>query len=119
MVTLQVSDELAGTIKTEATLRGVSVEKYLRSAVQRERTLSARQKIEEEQAWWLGLPLSERAKYEGKFVAIHERKLVDHDLDRLALYQRVRKNFGNLPVLIMPAEGPREIRVYSPRLARP
>ena len=64
MVALQISEELAGTIKTEATLRGVSVEDYLRAAIRRERTLAARQKIEGEQEWWLSLPLSERAKYQ-------------------------------------------------------
>ncbi|MEW6029471.1 MAG: DUF5678 domain-containing protein [Chloroflexota bacterium] len=118
MATFKISEELAGTIQKEAMLRGMSVEDYLQSAVRRERTISARVKIESEQEWWLGLPLSQRAKYEGEFVAIHNRKLVDHDKDEQALYARTRKKFGKTPVLIMPAEGPREIRIYSPRLVR-
>ncbi len=80
--------------------------------------MAARLKIESEQEWWLNLPLSRRAKYEGEFVAIHSRKVVDHDKDEAALYARTRKKYGKTPVLIMPAEGPREIRIYSPRLAR-
>ena len=118
MVALQISEELAGTIKTEATLRGVSVEDYLRAAIRRERTLAARQKIEGEQEWWLSLPLSERAKYQWEFVAVHNQKLVDHDKDRDVLFKRIWERYGKTPVLIMPAEGPRDIRIYSPRLVR-
>jgi hypothetical protein len=118
MVTLQISDELAGTIEKEAKLRGVSVEDYLRSAIRHERTVAARLKIEQEQEWWLGLPLAKRAKYQGEFVAIHNQELIDHDKNEEALYKRTRKKYGKVSVLIMPAEGPREIRMYSPRLVR-
>lgn len=76
MVTLRISEELAGRIEKEAAMRGVSVEEYLRSAVLRERSIAARLKIETEQEWWLNLPLTTRAKYEGEFVAIHEQTLV-------------------------------------------
>jgi hypothetical protein len=33
-------------------------------------------------------------------VAIHQGKLVDHDSDQLALYQRVDRRYRNTPVLI-------------------
>jgi len=118
MVAIQISEDLAERIKKEATLRGISVEDYLRTAIQRERTVAARLKIETEQEWWLSLPLTKRAKYEGKFVAIHNQKIVDHDKDEAALYKRMRKKYGKTSVLIMPAEGPREIRMYSPKLVR-
>jgi len=118
MTTLQVSKELAGTIQREAKTRGMSVDDYLRSVIQRERTLKARQKIEQEQEWWLALPLSERAKYEGEFIAVHDQKLIDHDKDETALNRRIREKYGKTPVLVMPAEGPREIRIYSPQLVR-
>ena len=118
MVALNISDDLASAIKDEASKRGLSVEEYLRFTVKRERTLSARQKLEQEQAWWLALPLRERAKYEGEFVAIHEQKVIDHDRDESTLYERIRKMHGKTPVLVMPAEGPKEIRLYSPRIVR-
>lgn len=118
MIALHISDELAGAIKEEATTRGISVEEFLRSAIKRERTMNARQKIEQEQAWWLALPLSKRAKYEGEIVAIHGQKLIDHDKNEAALYKRIREKYGKTSVLVMPAEGPREIRIYSPRLIR-
>lgn len=116
MAVLQVSEDLVQSIQEEATLRGLSVESFLHGAVARERTLSDRRKIEREQAWWLSLPLSERAKYEGEYVAVHGLQLVDHDRDRAALYRRVHARYGNTAILIMPAEGPREIVMRSPRI---
>ena len=118
MTTLQVSDELAQTICLEAATRGVPVEEFLKIVLRRERTLAERRKIEQEQAWWLGRPLSERAKYEGKFIAVHNQQVVDSDEDDSALHQRIRAKYGKAAVLIMPAEGPKEIRIFNPRLVR-
>lgn len=73
MVTLKVSEDLARQIQDQADDRGQTIEDFLRAVVLREQTLIARQKIEGEQSWWLGLPLSERARYEGQYVAVHER----------------------------------------------
>jgi hypothetical protein len=116
VTTIQISDELAQEIWSEAETRGLPIEDFLRTAIRHARTLTDRHKIEQEQSWWLSLPLSERAKYEGKFIAVHNRTLVDYDSDEQALYQRVRAKYGTTAVLIMPAEGPREIRIFSPRL---
>ncbi len=118
MAALQISKELAGSIQNEARMRGVSIEHYLRVAIRRERVLSSRKIIEQEQEWWLTLPLNERAKYEGEYIAVHKQRLIDHDKDEAALYKRIREKYGKAPILVMPAEGPREIRIYSPRLVR-
>lgn len=117
MIVLQVSEELGSTIQNEAEIRGVSIEDYLESVIQREKTLSARRKIEQEQAWWINLPLSQRAKYENTYIAVHNEALVDHDVDEQALYKRIRAKYGKTPILIMPAEGPRELHIFSPQLA--
>jgi len=116
MVALKVSDDLGRMIQDEAKTRGLSVEEYLKPMVQREKTMAARQKIEQEQKWWLGQPLSERARYEGECVAVHNQVLVDHDKDKAKLYKRIRSRYGNIPVLIMPAEGSQEIRIFSPHV---
>ncbi len=115
---LKISDELAQEIWNEAETYGLPVEDLLRTAIRRERTLANRRKIEEEQTWWLNLPLSKRAKYEGKFVAVHNKTLVDHDQNETALHQRIRAKYGNTAILVMPAEGPREIRILSPRMVQ-
>lgn len=113
---LQISEELADVIQQEAKERQETVENFLRSTLQRERTLSNRQKIEREQKWWESLPLTKRAEFSGKYIAIHNRQLVDHDKNETELYARIRKKFGKTPVLIMPAEGPQDIQIYSPRV---
>lgn len=118
MTILQISDELAQEIISEADVRGLPLEDFLRAVIRRERTLADRRKIEQEEAWWLSLPLSERAQFEGKFVAVHEQRLVDSDPDEDALYRRVRAKYGKTAVLVMPASGPKEIRILSPRLVR-
>lgn len=118
MVALNISTELADNIQKEAVNRGMTVEEFLRAAIKRERSLAARRKIEREQAWWLSLPESKRAKYKGEFVAIHNLAVVDHDREESALYKRVRQKFGKTSVLVMPAEGVKEIRIYSPRVTR-
>lgn len=116
MTVIQISDALAQEISSEARTRGLAIEDFLKAAVRRERTLADRRKIEQEQAWWLSLPLSERAQYEGKFVAIHHQLVVDSDPAEIQLYQRVRTRYGNQAVLVMPAAGPRDINLRSPRM---
>jgi hypothetical protein len=116
MAALKVSDELAKTIQGEAMKRGVSVEEFLQSVILHEKTLAARRKIEKEQDWWLNLPLSERAKYEGEYVAVNNQQLVDHDMDSEALHNRIRAKYGKTPILIMPAKGPQDIHIFSPHL---
>lgn len=118
MTILEVSEKLAWEIQTEAKERGLAIEEFLRKFLQRERTLANRREIEQEQAWWLNLPLNARAKYEGEFVAIHNQQLIDHSQDENALHKRIRTKYGKMPILIMPAEGPQKINIYSPRLIR-
>ena len=116
MTVLQISEDLAQEISSVAENRGVAVEEFLRIMMRRERTLAQRKKIEQEQNWWLTRPLSERAQYEGQYVAVHNQELIDHDPDRQALRRRIRTKYGQTAILMMPAEGPSEILIFSPRL---
>ncbi len=118
MVALNISADLADKIQTEATTHGMTVEEYLRAAIKHERALAARKKIEREQTWWLSQPESKRATYKGEFVAIHDLSVVDHDKEEAALYKRVRQKYGKTSVLVIPADGVKEIQIYSPRVAR-
>jgi len=56
--------------------------------------------------------------YTGQYVAIREGKVVDHDDDVVQLEQRVRAQFGLLPVLIAPVTPapPRELSWRGGRL---
>ena len=59
--------------------------------------------------------------YAGQYIAMFQGRVVDHDLDRVALSERVRDQYGNQPVLItiVRAEVLQDIVVRSPRLLPP
>ena len=54
----------------------------------------------------------------GQYAAVYRGQLVDHDVDQLALYQRIQARFHGLPVLIRQVrpEVEQTIMVHSPRL---
>lgn len=116
---LDIPATLADTISSEARARGLSVPDFLEAMLRMERLTSERQAVEREQAWWLNLPLSERAPYGGQYIAVCEQQVVDSDQNPAALRKRIRARFGRRPVLIMPAEGPRDVRITSPRILSP
>lgn len=80
-----------------------------------------RTKIHAEAEAWRSLPATVQRSYGEDFVAVHDRQVVDHHRDRLTLYRRVRARFGDVPILITPANAasPREFRIISPRVERP
>jgi hypothetical protein len=118
MPVLEISEETTRLIEQESDAFDMPVDSLLVQALRHLRTVENHKRIGQEQAWWLSQPLSVRAKYEGEYVAVHNQLLIDHDKDRVALHDRIRAKFGNKPVLVMPAEGPREVFVRSPRIVR-
>ncbi len=58
------------------------------------------------------------AHYRGVYIAMKDGVVVDHDLDRLALYERVAATWGDTPVLVTPVrEQPIQgFVIRSPRL---
>lgn len=59
-------------------------------------------------------------KYPKEWVAIHNQQLVDHDLNDVALYRRIRQTYGRTSVLIRQVqESPvREIWMRTPTTGR-
>jgi hypothetical protein len=76
--------------------------------------------IRVEAAAWRALPEAARRRYGNDYVAVHRGQVIDRDADRLTLFRRVRARFGNVPILITPANAPspREFAILSPRLER-
>lgn len=116
MTTLQIPTPLAEKIEHEARTDGMAIADLLEHALKLYRLETQRQKIGAEADWWDGVSEDVRNRYRGEFVAIHRKTVVDHDRDRVALYDRVRKRYGNLAVLIAPATGTPTLRILSPRL---
>lgn len=89
-----------------------ALRKYLWEAKER--------KIEREMEAYRTMHAGLKQRFLGKYVAIHNGELVDHDADRRALSQRVRQKYGNAAVLITPVEDKpeREFLILSPRFER-
>lgn len=135
-VELSIKSSLYAALEQEARERNQSVQELIEIVVagflamsnaatsvpqtSAETTIAAarRAKIHTEAEAWRSLPKTERRRYGSQFVAVHKGQVIDHDLDRLQLYRRVRQQFGNTPILITPADEPhpREFRILSPRL---
>ncbi len=60
-----------------------------------------RQKISEESELFRQQYPELKQKYLGRYIAMHQGKVVDHDVDEDALWQRVRERYGRTPVLIV------------------
>ena len=119
MSEIVVHEPLASTIRQEAEAEGIGVETLLDTALRHYRFEAQRKKIAGEAEWWRTQPSAVRTPYAGEFVAVHHRQIVDHDRDEELLRKRVRARYGKTAVLVTPAEGPRELRLVSTRLAQP
>jgi len=109
METITLRADLQTTLTASASLEDKSINDLVNEAV--ERYLLQRQltKIDAEiEAYQRLHPMLRQAHF-GQWVAVHEQQLVDFDIDRAALYQRVRQKYGLRPVLIRQvAEQPEE-----------
>jgi len=77
-------------------------------------------KIDREMETYRTMHVELKQRFLGKYVAIHNGELVDHDADRRALSRRVRQKYGSVAVLITPVEEKpeREFLMLSPRFER-
>jgi hypothetical protein len=116
MYTLEVPDTLATALEEEARAEGVSQAAILEKTLKYYRRVMHQRRLEAALDWYMKLPEHERGRYVGKFVAVYQNAVVDHDMDRLALYKRVRVPYGSQAVLIIPAEGPPEFNIISTRI---
>ncbi len=75
---------------------------------------SVNQKKEREKEAFRQLHAALLEKYAGEYVAIHGGKLVDHDVDRAALFARIEQKYPDQFVLLRPVRQNPEI-VYRHR----
>ena len=109
-----VMDELNEIVQWE----GTPIEEAVGRAVANYRKELGHRKIGAEAEMFKRKHPRLRAKYMGKFIAMHNGRVVDHDADAGKLYLRVRKRFGRTPVLIrqVTEEAERVLVFRSPRL---
>ena len=96
---------------------GMDAADFVAEAVRRHLAVYRQKRIVAESEAWYALPVEKRQSYAGEYVAVYGGCVVDSDPDRLALYYRVREQFGRQPVLITEG-GDKPIPVYRVRSPR-
>ena len=124
-VNLHLTDELYKRVLKIATKRNQPIETTIVEQLDRSLTLDAPEEFqlagdeaEQEIAAFHALHPRLRKEFLGQYVAIKDGKLIDHDPDRLCLFDRIDEKYPDVFVLMRPVEErvDREFRLGSPRL---
>ncbi len=100
MSAVELRDDLRETVEKTAEQESRSVDELVNEAVRLYLRERQRTKLDKEIAAYEAMHTELRQKHLGQWVAIHDQKLVDHDADGSALYQRIRAKHGRTSVLI-------------------
>ena len=102
MTTIALQEpKLIAEIMEIAEHEGQSATDFVVEAVQRSIALYRQKRIQAETEAWYRLPVAQRQRYTGQYVAVSGGEVVDSDPERLALYHRLKERFGREPILII------------------
>ena len=102
MTTIALQEpKLIAEIMEIAEHEGQSATDFVVEAVQRYIALYRQKRIQAETEAWYRLPVAQRQRYAGQYVAVLGGEVVDSDPERLALYHRLKERFGREPILII------------------
>ena len=120
MTTIILSPQLTVALEQIASEQAVKPEQLLEDAVRTYLRGLEREKIKAEAEAFRQLHPELVKQYLGRYVALHQGKVVDHDENFQALHQRIRRRFGRQPVLLrrVTPEPERVLVIRSPRLER-
>ena len=100
MPQITVEPELYRRVEEAAQEQHASVDEILSEAVRLYLWEQDRVKIEQEGVAFRRQHSELVQSFLGRFIAMHEGQVVDHDADFAELYQRVRAQFGRTPIMI-------------------
>ena len=117
MSTLTLQPELLERLEQAAALRSVIPEALLDAAVRTYLRQIEYERIQTEAQAFSAMHDELAKQFLGQYVAIHQGRVVDHDLDFQALHARVRQRYGRQPVLLRRVEAcpERTLTFRSPR----
>jgi hypothetical protein len=121
MTTIQLVPDLAEQIESLVGIDEASAQAFIENAVRTYITRLHRDKIREENEAFMTQHEALQAAYPGRYVAMHQGKVIDHDADLRTLHLRVYQRVGHTPVLLKKVTGvtlSRELVFRSPRLQR-
>lgn len=97
---VHLDSELVTSLETAVRQQGGNVEDVLAELVQQYLRQARREKIRQETEWYQTVHAQLKKEYAGQHIAIYEKQVVDHDQDVVALAQRIRQQYGRIPILI-------------------
>jgi glutamyl-tRNA reductase len=100
MGTVAVKPELYKRVEEAAQEHKASVDEILTKAIERYLWELDRRKVSNESQVYRQQHTKLKGQYLGKYIAMHDGQVVDHDSDFRVLRQRVRQRFGRTPVMI-------------------
>jgi len=132
MIQIQVSEDTADRLRRIAAKKQTDVSQlldqvvaqYLVDEIDPLDDLRAKDErlaiIDREQAAYEAQHQKLYKRYAGKYIAMHNGKIIDNDVDSAVLWQRVRARYGDETILITPVlqEMRQVIIVRSPRLVQ-
>lgn len=117
---IALQPDLVKRVRQITRSREAAVEDFVNQAVRERLEQLEDQKLEAEAQAFERMHPQLVKQYLGQFVAVHEGQVADADIDFEALFLRLQKRLGDVPVLIRPVstEPTLELRAPSPRLER-
>jgi hypothetical protein len=120
-----VPTDLVRRAKAEAALQGVSLARFVQSAIDtalkakssRGTTIEVPKEIAQAQAWYAA-HRDEVARFQGEYLAIVPDGLIDHDVDLQHLTDRVWNKIGYRSIFTPRVGEPAVQRLHSPKRVR-
>lgn len=100
MEPITLRPKLLETLEKDAKRQTKSVNDVVNEAVEYYLREQQRSKLDLEVAAYEDMHSELRKTYLGQWVAIHNQQLVDSDTDRIALYFRIRRKYGQVSILL-------------------
>lgn len=100
MNTLTIEPELYNRIQKAAQDNRSDIGEFVKQAIQQYIWELGRQKISDESKIYRQRHTELKKKFLGRYIAMHEGRVVDDDAEFSALRQRIRQKFGETPVMI-------------------
>jgi predicted transcriptional regulator len=104
MPTITVEPEIYEQLEAVAEEKQAKTEQIAEEALKRYLWEQNNQKISRESALYREQHSEIKKQFLGKFIAMHQGQIVDHDSDFQILFKRIRERFGNTAVMITNVE---------------
>ena len=102
MVTIALRPSVADQLKTEAEQHQTSLDALVNDWLEDQLWRQRHDKIHQEAKHFQVRHAELLAQYTGRYIAMRDGVVLDHDVDLAALHARIRTRYGDAPILIAP-----------------